>query len=506
MIAYHYGKTDEHDEAIPWLERAGDRAAAIYASETAITTYQETRRRLEQLGGREQDVAWLDEKLGCVLHMAGRYDEAISFLENAIDVYGREQELNAAGRATATLGMVHRFRGTPEEGIGRVQPMIDLLAQAGPSPALASLHIALAHLFFLMGKYREQMAAAERGAHIAATIGDDRLLGEAEMRRGTALDNLGDPEESRRVMEAALPLVEAGGDLLTLFITLNNLGFTLERLGRMDQARLYAERALEVTEQIGNPDRICFALGNLGGLLTMVGDWRGAHEALERAMALAGKIGRLAPDVATPLYYLGQLSLWEGDWEAASRHLREALALTEEMGDRQVREIAQALLADLDVLEGRPHQAVARLEPLIVREGAELAELLPALTRAGLAVRDDAHIRRAAEAAEKAVMVTRNHPGLLPDALCVQGMVFTVQGRLDDSHHVLTEGLARARSLPYPYIEARILVQLARLCKQRKEPDQERGRLAEALAIFRRLGAKKDVQQTERVLETLERD
>ncbi|PZS00867.1 MAG: hypothetical protein DLM70_12930, partial [Chloroflexi bacterium] len=234
MIAYHYAKTDEHEEAIPWLEKAGDRAAAIYASDPALAAYEEARRRLNHVGGREQDLARLDEKLGGVLQTAGRYEEAIPVLEGTTDAYRNARDLEAAGRTTTILGWVHRRRGTPAEGIGRVQSMIDLMAWSGPSPALASLHVALAHLLFLIGKYREQMAAAEQGAAIARALGDDRLLGEAEMRRGTALDTLGDPEQGRKVLEGALPLVEAGGDLITLFTTLNNLGAVMERLGRMD--------------------------------------------------------------------------------------------------------------------------------------------------------------------------------------------------------------------------------------------------------------------------------
>ncbi|PZR99009.1 MAG: hypothetical protein DLM70_16185, partial [Chloroflexi bacterium] len=314
--------------------------------------------------------------------------------------------------------------------------------------------------------------------------------------------SLGDPEQARQVMGAALPLVEGGGDLTILYTTLNNLSVASERLGRVDHVRSYMERALAVTEQIGNPGHICFVLGNLGSALMTVGDWRGAREALERAMALARTMGRSSA-VTNPLTYLGQLSLWEGDWEAASRYLGEALALTEETGDRQVREIAQALLADLDVLEGRPQEAATRLEPLVVSEDANLPELLPALARAHLAAGGEEHVRRAAEVAERAVTVTRSQAGFLPDALCVQGMVLTAQGRLEEADQSLTEGLERARSLPYPYVEGRILVEMAAVHRQRGESEGERERLQEALAIFRRLGARKDVERVEEALSAI---
>lgn len=54
--------------------------------------------------------------------------------------------------------------------------------------------------------------------------------------------------------------------------------------------------------------------------------------------------------------------------------------------------------------------------------------------------------------------------------------------------------------MPCPHGEARVLVQMGVLQMQRGEPEQARERLEEALAIFRRLGAKKDIEQTEAVL------
>jgi len=51
IIAYHYARTQEHAEAAEWLERAEDRAAGIYANETATANYEEARRRRELIEG-----------------------------------------------------------------------------------------------------------------------------------------------------------------------------------------------------------------------------------------------------------------------------------------------------------------------------------------------------------------------------------------------------------------------------------------------------------------------
>lgn len=57
-----------------------------------------------------------------------------------------------------------------------------------------------------------------------------------------------------------------------------------------------------------------------------------------------------------------------------------------------------------------------------------------------------------------------------------------------------------ARSIPYPYGEAHLLRLYGEMHAQRDEPGRARARLEAALAIFGRLGARKDAEQTARAL------
>ena len=68
---------------------------------------------------------------------------------------------------------------------------------------------------------------------------------------------------------------------------------------------------------------------------------------------------------------------------------------------------------------------------------------------------------------------------------------------------MLDEGLALARSMPYPYAEARLLHVHGQLLAVQGEPELARKRLEAALAIFRRLGARKDLERTEQLVATL---
>lgn len=485
IIAYHYGKTAEHGEAAQWLERAGDRAAGIYANETAISNFQEASRRCTLAGGESTTLARLDEKLGEVLYTAGRYDEALVPLERAVVVYRETRDLEGAGRAAALLGHVHHYRGTSQIGLDAVEPMIELLAWSGPSAALAALHLALARLLLQLGRYEDILAAAERASEIAAAIGHDRFLASAEESRGTALTFLGQPEPAREALERAIPLLEQAGDLRGLTVALTDLGEAHRLAGELRDALRYTEQAQRVAERVGDPSTIAFALMNLGQIRLSLGEWTEARDDLERAQEVLAPLTSASAWAAYLPSLLGQLLLCSGDWEGAETQLERSLGMAEVTRDRQLLESTNVAWAELEILRGESEAAINRLEPLAGGEGAFLVLIEATLA---WAYHEQGDAERAAELSIQAVGRARKTGEILAlvDALRVLGMVFTKQGQLEEAGTVFHEGLALARSLPYPYAEARILVEM--------------GALDDALTIFQRLGAAKEVERVEHSL------
>jgi hypothetical protein len=146
-------------------------------------------------------------------------------------------------------------------------------------------------------------------------------------------------------------------------------------------------------------------------------------------------------------------------------------------------------------------EATARLEPISTREGAYPA-MLPMLDWAYLKSAGTDHVDRAGEVAAVAMQQARDtHTRLgLVGALRVQGMVLVRQERWAEAESVLPEGLELARSLPYPFAEARILAETCTMWIQRGDAAQCGERLEEALVIFPGLGAGKDTERIEALL------
>ncbi|HEX8917018.1 MAG TPA: tetratricopeptide repeat protein, partial [Chloroflexota bacterium] len=498
MIAYHYGHTEEHIEAAEWLERAGDRAAGIYANEAAIAQYQEARRRLVLSGGDETALARLDEKVGAVLATVGRYDEALELFDHAVEIYRQARNFEAVGRITARMGRVHRIKGTIEQGISRLQPILDVLASSGPSRGLALLHVALAHLLFANGRYRECLEASVKGAELARAVGDDAILAAAEMRRAAGLELLGCTEEGIRVGEDAIPLAEGAGDLDTLSILVSNLGEGYFRTGALEQGRKYLERALELAERVGEIASTGYTMVTLGEVLLYLGLWEDARQRIERGAEMLQSVGD-SWYAAYPLLHLGHLELLEGRRQLAREHLNSCLAIADGTGDSQAQRYVHWLLGRLEIWDGMPEACLERIEPLISEEGPYTLNLLATLGEAYL---DLGAVDRAFDLVQQALTGPQGEDQLLytVEGLLIKGRTLTRQGHHTEAAAAFDECLSAAQSMPYPYIVARVLFEWGLLNREQGQHDRARERLAESLAIFRRLGAAHDIERVEETL------
>jgi ATP/maltotriose-dependent transcriptional regulator MalT len=117
------------------------------------------------------------------------------------------------------------------------------------------------------------------------------------------------------------------------------------------------------------------------------------------------------------------------------------------------------VLAELDILQGRPEAARARLVPLLDRPGLEeylVTMFLPVLAWAHLEL---GQVDVAAATVAQALKRARREGMrlVLADALRVQALIDLRQGQWEQAARSVEEGLSIARSMPYPHAEARLL-------------------------------------------------
>jgi tetratricopeptide (TPR) repeat protein len=303
-------------------------------------------------------------------------------------------------------------------------------------------------------------------------------------------------EEARRLLEERLSFGEANNDYWGQLSTAHYLGKLTAPQGDFDSALRYFSRALELAERLGARSRIGAETSNLSEVLFYLGDWTRARGHAGRAVEIArsASSGSSVPyfQHADVLRRLGMILAAMGERENAAALLEESVALAERIPYPEAVRSGQGLLAEQDLLRGDPGAALARLEPLLAGSDPEelgVARLLPYLAWARLELEEG---DRAEEVALGGIERSRaqGHRLALVELLRVFGMVLARRRRWEEAERTFEEAVSVARSVRYPYAEARALYEWGLMYVVKRGPRQGRNLLEEAVAIFRRLRAR----------------
>ncbi len=448
-MARHAVQGGELGRAAPYAILAGDEAELVWAHAEAEGHYRMAL-ALAREGGDERVEAHALEKLGGVLGMLSRPDEALKALEEGAALYRRLDDREGEGRATAGIGAALADRGAVGAAVARLETMRAALEGRGQGVS-ARLSYTLSAVLYGAGRYDEAMAAARRASEEALAAGDRRLWA-AECYRGDVLMQLRRPTEAQRVLAAVRPVAEAAGDLDSLAHSVHDLASVALLLGRMDEAEARIVETLELHLRRGVPAMIGAGLLLHGWILYYRGSWRQARAILDQGMAA---LRELPPSWQTVvgLVWLGRLDAAEGRWESAARHAREAIAMGE--GTHLALPLAYQTLAERALTHGDAATARAVLEPLAAGDSLFVGLMLPTLVEARLATGSVAEAERTITAllGEMGTQV----PLVRVEALRAHGMVRERQGHLVEAEASFAAALHLAHGMPYAYAEARIL-------------------------------------------------
>jgi tetratricopeptide (TPR) repeat protein len=284
------------------------------------------------------------------------------------------------------------------------------------------------------------------------------------------------------------PIAERLGDPLHLTRALLHSGRCYTRRGMVATSEKAVARSVALGKQAGDATLLALAYLEQGEIAYVVGEWNQAQAHVEQAADVLRGIGSSSAFFDLHVS-LGRLALAQGKGEEGRRHLEEGLGLAQRGGMRDPARHAQRILAEWDVLAGRPEAACARLEPLLA--GAEETyttwALRPVLAWAQL---EQGEVRRAEELVGQTLAAARA-AGVLPilvDALGVQARLASRRGRWQEAETALEEALVGARAMPSPYAEVKALWVSGQLESARGNPVAARKRFEQALAICDWLG------------------
>lgn len=497
LLAFHFDRGDDQEKAVTYFERAGDQAEERVAHTAAASHFQQAIDRLALLD-RPQDAVPIYEKLGVALYRAGRNDEAVVALERARAGYEAAGDAAGAARMTGRLADAHHRKGTSAEDIAHLLSLADREPEH-VAAALPEGHAppaeGLGRFLFANRSPRRMLTAGRTLARLGQATGSQRLQTIAKRAQGAGLIQLGRVADGAALLETVIPfdpVAESDEGAIELAALLSGAYLSS---GDPERSRALSERMLAAAESTGDEIPAILHTALLAGVEYLQGNWPRGRDLLHRTLERSSAIGPSAVIIRASVVVARAL-IWDGRLEDARSYLESSLRTARAMRVHATERADLVELADLDLLEGHPDAALNRLSPLVKEEQSwEYAvSLFSTLAAVCLQVDD---LQGAGNHAQRAVAEARRS-GLWVNgvrALEILGRVETCRGNFGTARAALDEGLLRARGMPFPYAEARLLDANTPLDRQEGNfALAEEKRLA-ALAIFDRLGATRDAER-----------
>ncbi len=304
-IADHLQRSGQKEEAVVWLQKAGDQAAARFA-----------------------------------------HAEAIAY-------YGRALALTPKELATERLNLLLkrevgcRFRGERALQAEDIAEMEKLAAGIGDELLLAQVMLRRARYKQEIGDYSDALNASEESLAVATRAGNAELVAQAYMESGRTLWRQGKLGRARECVEQALtqartavqPQLEARAlIMLGGIITQSNGGYSL--------AKTFMEEGLTVARKAGDRRLESKAINALGEIAKIHGNYSGARVYYEQSLALARQVGdRWGEELA--LGNLGDVAQRDGDFAAAQEYCQKAFIIQQEIEDEDGKGYSLTCLGDV---------------------------------------------------------------------------------------------------------------------------------------------------------------
>ena len=193
-------------------------------------------------------------------------------------------------------------------------------------------------------------------------------------QRGTTLWNIGKLEQSIESYAEALVIYRAIGMQRNEARALNNMGIVFAALGEYEEALAHYKSALKIDQALGERSGLALKLGNIGQCYSDLGDLDRAEIYLGRALKVAEQTGDLsaAADVAVSW---GQTKMQRKDTKAALQLFERGLTTATENRERyqEVRALQYVALAHL--ANGDAPEAALEM----ARSSTEWAKKMPML-------------------------------------------------------------------------------------------------------------------------------
>ena len=507
-LASHFLESGDKDKALDYFLKAGEKAQKVYANNEATSYFQSALALLEEREGELPEKRRILERLGDIKRLVGEHDACLKYWNKALVLWNQLEEKESASRLYRKMANVlWEDMGDIEKAKENHEKALKILEAEHEKVELAGLYEDMAHMYYRTGDIPKALSLANKALELAEKLNAYEVIASSCVSLGTVFSFSGDLKKARECHTRGLKIALDNGYMVTASRAYNNLAIALPP-EEQEQALEYYEKGYELAKKIGEINHQSWIGVSLVARYFGMGNVAKAMALAEDCVALDTKAGNL-PNLSLSKSALGIGLVFVGDLDKGEQYLKEALSLAQKLKQWQQEEGVYWFLGMMHFGNEEYHRALEFLEKanavydkagveyvkmkdsyLLIWTYVELGEIEKAENLLG-------NLRKfALEAKDKELTATVD---------AVEGMLLRAQKRWEESLQFFERSLRAFEALNarrwnvYP-LARNVLYEYARVYLERnQEGDRERALdlLNQALEIFQKVGAKKDVERTE---------
>jgi len=373
------------------------------------------------------------------------------------------------------------------------------------SVELASLFEDMAHMYYRVGDMAKALSWAQKALELAKKLNDYEVIASSYASLGTIFSFIGDMKKACECHERALKIALDNGYMETALRAHNNLAAALP--GQESERRFECyEKGFELAKKVGHIGMISW-IGNLLAYTHIgMGNMNKAVLLMEESVALDRKAGNMV-GLSGSLNWLGFVYQILGEWDKSDQYYNEAFSISQRLEDFQsiafshwgrgflhfekeeyakAKEFFEKVYEIHEKAGAKSHQMW--VSQWVIETCIELGEVEKARN-----LIDNLH-KFALEIQDRELIATA-------DAL--RGMLFRAQKKWKESIELFEKSMQEfetinARRWNVYFFAKLVLCEYARMYLERdQEADKEKAHnlLNQALEIFQKLDAKKDIEK-----------
>jgi len=507
-LAYHFLEAGDKDKALNYFMKAGEKAAKIYANGEAVSYFQSALGLLEEKEGEYRERARVLETLGDIKSIVGEYDACLKRWNEALLLRKQLDEKEKVAELHRKMAVIlWRQVGKTELAQENFEKALRIL-EAGPeSIELAALYAARARMSYFTEDVTKARLWAEKALELARKLNASEVVASSYDCLGMVFLATGEIKEAVECREKALKMALDNGYVDIALHAYNNLAVSLPAEENERILDCY-EKGLELAKKAGHIEGLSWLEGMLAGRYLGMGRMDEALALAEECDALSRKIGNLF-NLSNSTLILGEFYHTLGEWNKGEQYLRESLSISQKINNTQSISNSYRRLGFCYYDRGeyiKAKECFDKVSEIYEKTGQESYRIYYyqwiAMNCIELGEIDEARtllddMRKFAH--------EKQDKQLIANEDATRAMLFRAQKQWDESIELFEKSLQEyealgARQWNVYWLAKYILYEYARMYLERdQEGDREKADklLSQALEIYQKLGAKKDIQKAE---------